>query len=98
MNVLQLPILSVTVSPGRHGSPVEPEKSRAARAGLLHALKCSSGSAGLSYAGATFIALAGAERVQFFAELEGLATSWAAFKSSRCGRRVHRADPGDDLP
>ena len=39
--------------------------------------------AGLSYAGAAFIALSGAERVQFFAELERLATSWAEFKSSR---------------
>ena len=37
----------------------------------------------LSYAGAAFIALGGAERAQFFAELERLATSWAAFKSSR---------------
>ena len=34
-------------------------------------------------AGAAFIALAGEERAQFFAELERLATSWAAFKSSR---------------
>ena len=38
---------------------------------------------GLSYAGAAFIALAGEERTQFFAELERLATSWEAFKSSR---------------
>ena len=30
-----------------------------------------------------FIALAGDERAQFFAELERLAASWAAFKSSR---------------
>ena len=33
--------------------------------------------------GVAFIALAGDERAQFFAELERLATSWAAFKSSR---------------
>ena len=41
------------------------------------------GSAGLSYAGAAFIALAGQERARFFAELERLATPRAAFKSSR---------------
>jgi hypothetical protein len=40
-------------------------------------------SAGLSYAGAAFIALAGEERTLFFTELERLATSWAAIKSSR---------------
>ena len=39
-------------------------------------------SAGLSYAGAAFIALSGEDRTRFFAELERLATSWAAFKSS----------------
>jgi hypothetical protein len=38
---------------------------------------------GLNYAGAAFIALAGVERTRFFTELERLATSWAAFKSSR---------------
>ena len=40
-------------------------------------------SAGLSYAGAAFIALSDEDRTRFFAELERLATSWAAFKSSR---------------
>ena len=49
----------------------------------LRALLAHKDSAGLSYAGAAFIALAGAEHVEFFAELERLATSWAAFKSSR---------------
>jgi DNA ligase D-like protein (predicted ligase) len=37
----------------------------------------------LNYAGAAFIALAGEERDQFFAEVERLTASWAAFKSSR---------------
>ena len=50
------------------------------KTGALRALLAQKDSAGLSYAGAAFIALAGAERVQFFAELERLATSWAAFK------------------
>ena len=53
-------------------------KTGAIRATLAH-----KDSAGLSYAGAAFIALGGAERAEFFAELERLATSWAAFKSSR---------------
>jgi len=50
-------------------------KTGALRALLAHA--------GLSYAGAAFIALADDERTRFFAELERLATSWAAFKLSR---------------
>ena len=50
------------------------------KTGALRALLAHKDSAGLSYAGAAFIALSGAERVQFFAELERLATSWAAFK------------------
>jgi ATP dependent DNA ligase C terminal region len=37
----------------------------------------------MRYAGAAFSALAAEERAQFFSELERLATSWAAFKSSR---------------
>ena len=53
------------------------------KTGALRALLAHKDSAGLSYAGAAFIALGGAERVRFFAELERLATSWAAFKSSR---------------
>src|SRR6476620_9504270 len=53
------------------------------KTGALRALLALKDSAGLSYAGAAFIALGGAERAEFFAELERLATSWAAFKSSR---------------
>ena len=53
------------------------------KTGALRALLAHKDSAGLSYAGAAFIALAGNERTRFFAELERLATSWAAFKSSR---------------
>ena len=53
------------------------------KTGALRALLAHKDSAGLSYAGAAFIALAGVERTRFFAELERLATSWAAFKSSR---------------
>ena len=53
------------------------------KTGALRALLAHKDSAGLSYAGAAFIALAGDERTRFFAELERLATSWAAFKSSR---------------
>jgi hypothetical protein len=37
----------------------------------------------LRVAGAAFIPLNGDERKQFLAELERLATSWAAFRSSR---------------
>src|SRR5512144_1960922 len=53
------------------------------KTGALRALLAHKDSGGLSYAGAAFIALAGSERTRFFAELERLATSWAAFKSSR---------------
>jgi bifunctional non-homologous end joining protein LigD len=53
------------------------------KTGALRALLAHKDSAGLSYAGAAFIALAGDERTRFFAELERLATSWAAFKLSR---------------
>ena len=53
------------------------------KTGALRALLAHNDSAGLSYAGAAFIALAGDERTRFFAELERLATSWAAFKLSR---------------
>ena len=53
------------------------------KTGALRALLAHNDSAGLSYAGAAFITLGGAERAEFFAELERLATSWAAFKSSR---------------
>ena len=53
------------------------------KTGALRALLAHPESAGMAYAGAAFIALAGDERAQFFAELERLATSWAAFKSSR---------------
>jgi bifunctional non-homologous end joining protein LigD len=51
--------------------------------GALRALLAHKDSGGLSYAGAAFIALADDERTRFFAELERLATSWAAFKLSR---------------
>ena len=53
------------------------------KTGALRALLAHKDSAGLSYAGAAFIALSGEDRTRFFAELERLATSWAAFKSSR---------------
>ena len=49
----------------------------------LRALLAHNDGAGLNYAGAAFIALAGDERAQFFAELERLATSYAAFQASR---------------
>jgi DNA ligase D-like protein (predicted ligase) len=53
------------------------------KTGALRALLAHNDTAGLSYAGAAFIALAGDERAQFLAEVERLATSWASFKSSR---------------
>jgi ATP-dependent DNA ligase len=53
------------------------------KSGALRALLAHKDSAGLSYAGAAFIALRGDERTWFFAELERLATPRAAFKSSR---------------
>jgi ATP-dependent DNA ligase len=53
------------------------------KTGALRALLASTESDGLIYAGAAFIALSGDERKAFFAELERLTTSWAAFKSSR---------------
>jgi hypothetical protein len=53
------------------------------KTGALRALLAHKDSGGLKYAGAAFIALSGDDRTRFFAELERLATSWAAFKSSR---------------
>jgi DNA ligase D-like protein (predicted ligase) len=53
------------------------------KTGALRALLAHNGSAGLKYAGAAFIALAGEERKAFLAEVERLTTSWDAFKSSR---------------
>jgi ATP-dependent DNA ligase len=53
------------------------------KTGALRTLLAHKESAGLSYAGVAFIALAGNERARFFAELERLATPRAAFKSSR---------------
>ena len=53
------------------------------KSGALRALLAHNDSAGLSYAGAAFIALSGDNRTRFFAELERLATPRAAFKSSR---------------
>lgn len=52
------------------------------KTGAPRALLARNDSAGLIYAGAAFIALAGDERAQFFAELDRLTTSWAAFKDS----------------
>src|SRR6478672_6693263 len=53
------------------------------KTGALRALLAHLDSAGMNYAGAAFIALAGDERAQFFAEVDRLSTSWASFKSSR---------------
>jgi ATP-dependent DNA ligase len=53
------------------------------RTGALRALLAHPDSAGLNYAGAAFIALAGDERAQFFTEVDRFTTSWALFKSSR---------------
>jgi len=53
------------------------------KTGALRALLAHNDGSGLIYAGAAFIALAGEERAKFFAEVERLSTSWAAFKSSR---------------
>jgi DNA ligase D-like protein (predicted ligase) len=50
------------------------------KTGALRALLAHNDGSGLNYAGAAFIALAGEERTQFFAELERLATPWATFK------------------
>src|SRR5262245_33980027 len=53
------------------------------KTGALRALLAHTDDFGLIYAGAAFIALAGEERRQFFAEIERLATSWEMFKCSR---------------
>ena len=53
------------------------------KTGAVRALLAHNDGSGLNYAGAACISLAGDERTQFFAELEHLATSWEAFKSSR---------------
>jgi hypothetical protein len=53
------------------------------KTGAIRALLAPTDSEGLRYAGAAFIALGGDERTAFFAEVERLTTSWAAFKSSR---------------
>jgi len=53
------------------------------KTGALRALLAHKDSAGLSYAGAAIIALAGQEREEFLAEVERLTASWNAFKSSR---------------
>jgi hypothetical protein len=53
------------------------------KTGALRALLAHNDSAGRSYAGAAFIALAGDERTRFFAEVERLTTSWNLFRSSR---------------
>ena len=53
------------------------------KTGAVRALLAHNDGSGVNYAGAAFIALAGEERTQFFAQLESLATSWEAFKTSR---------------
>jgi bifunctional non-homologous end joining protein LigD len=53
------------------------------KTGALRALLAHPDSTGLNYAGAAFIALGDEARTEFLAELERLATAWAAFKSSR---------------
>ena len=50
------------------------------KTGAVRALLAHNDGSGLNYAGAAFIALAGEERSQLFAQLERLATSWEAFK------------------
>jgi bifunctional non-homologous end joining protein LigD len=57
--------------------------NRDRKTGALRVLLAHNDHSGLNYAGAAFIALAGNERVQFIADLERLATSWDAFKTSR---------------
>jgi bifunctional non-homologous end joining protein LigD len=53
------------------------------KSGALRALLAHPNSEGLNYAGAAFIALSDEARREFLAAVEGLTTSWAAFKSSR---------------
>jgi bifunctional non-homologous end joining protein LigD len=53
------------------------------KTGALRALLAYPNSEGLNYAGAAFIALADDARTDFLLEIERLATSWAAFKTSR---------------
>jgi bifunctional non-homologous end joining protein LigD len=53
------------------------------KTGALRALLAHPNSEGLSYASAAFIALTDDARTEFLFEVERLATSWAAFKSSR---------------
>jgi ATP-dependent DNA ligase len=53
------------------------------KTGALRALLAHQDGTGLNYAGAAFIALGDEARTEFLAELERLATAWAAFKTSR---------------
>jgi bifunctional non-homologous end joining protein LigD len=53
------------------------------KTGALRALLAQPNSDGLNYAGAAFIALADDARTGFLLAVERLATSWAAFKTSR---------------
>jgi DNA ligase D-like protein (predicted ligase) len=53
------------------------------KTGALRALLAHNDGTGLNYAGAAFIALGDDARTEFLAEVERLATSWSAFKSSR---------------
>ena len=73
--------LKTSASPGPTFVVIGTDRDR--KTGALRALLAHKDSAGLSYAGAAFIALGGEERTGFLAEIERLATSWAAFKSSR---------------
>jgi bifunctional non-homologous end joining protein LigD len=56
---------------------------RDCKTGALRALLAHPNSEGMNYAGAAFIALADDARTDFLLEVERLATSWAAFKTSR---------------
>jgi bifunctional non-homologous end joining protein LigD len=53
------------------------------KTGALRALLAQPNTEGLNYAGAAFIALADDARTDFLLEVERLATSWAAFKTSQ---------------
>ena len=56
------------------------------KTGALRVLLAHKDNAGLSYAGAAFISIAGEERTRFFAELERLATPYCVQKLADEGR------------
>jgi hypothetical protein len=68
-------------------SPIGTDRDR--KTGALRALLAHTDGTGLNYAGAAFIALGGEECAQFLGELERLATSWAALKTSRMHDMMH---------